>query len=432
MDKIQIYIFIGIGAVLIFVILIFAGIIPGLPGAETKPASITLWGFQEPKQWEQIFQAYKEIRPNIAISYQQKKEESFEQDLLNALARGQYPDIVTFPSEYLQRQGDKIALAPVGLITERGLQEIYLDAAKTFWVPSQQTARAIPLYGDALVLYSNKALLTKSFIPSVPKTWDELVEMSKKITVKDASGSISVSGVALGRARNINNAPDIVSTLLLQFGDPMTDDRGQLKIGTIVPQSNVRVNPAESALRFFTDFANPAKSTYSWSFALPEAQDFFITGKLAFYIGYMNEYDIIRAKNPHLDFVVSLIPQLTGAQRPITGGSLKLLAVPRAARNPIHAWDFIRFATEPAQTVLFANATNTVVPRRDIFATYQNEAVRSIFAQSLLALKLWDNPSPSSVDIAFRDMIEDIALGRRTILEAINKTNEKVNTANTQ
>lgn len=427
MDKLQLYVFIGIGAVVIFIVLIFMGIIPGLPGAETQPASLTMWGFQDQKLWVPIFESYEQARPNVKILYVQKNPAAFEADLLNTLAQGQAPDIIMFPAEYLKRQGDKLALAPRGLVTEKDLQQIHIDATGIVWAPNYQTVVGVPLYGDALMLYSNKSLLTKYFIPSPPKTWDEVVEMSKKITKKDSSGNISIAGVAMGRARNIHNAPDIIAALFLQFGDLVIDDRGRMDLGRPVRRGEVSVNAAESALQFFTDFANPAKSAYSWSFALPEAQELFITGKLAFYLGHISEYDIIRAKNPHLDIAVSLFPQLTGAERPITGGGLTVLAVPRLSRNQTHAWGFISFATQPAQSSILANSINNVVPRRDTFALYQNEAVRSVFAQSMLALKLWNNPSPATVRTTFRDMIENVALGRRLIIESIRDANDQIN-----
>ena len=421
------YVFIGVGAVVIFVALIFMGIIPGLPGTETEPASLVLWGFQSKKTWEPILQRYEQVRPNVKISYVQKSQATFEAYLINTLAQGQAPDVIMFPAEYVRRQGDKIVLAPRGLLTEKDLKQIHIDAAQTLWVPGQQTVKGMPLYGDALVLYSNKSLLTKHFIPSPPSTWDELVVMAKKITQRDASGNISIAGVAMGRARNIQNAPDIITALLLQFGDPMTDDKGRMDLGSVVQQGAVKVNAAESALQFFTDFANPAKSTYSWSFALPEAQEFFITGKLAFYLGFMSEYETMRAKNPHLDVMVSLFPQLTGAERPVTSGSITLLAVPRRSGNQAHAWSFINFAAQTAQSAVLANAINNVVPRRDTFPLYQNEAVRSVFAQSMLALKLWNNPSPAAVRNVFRDMIEDAAFGRRSIKESIDNANTQIN-----
>ena len=427
MDKTQIYVFIGVGAVVMFVVLIFMGIIPGLPGVETQPASLAMWGFQSKKLWDPVFESYERARPNVKISYVQKSLAAFEADLLNTLAQGQAPDIIMFPSEYIRRQGDKIALAPGGLVTETNLQQIHIDAVKSLWIPQYQTVVGMPLYGDAMVLYSNKALLTKHFIPNPPKTWDEIVAMSKKITQKDVSGNIAIAGIAMGRARNIQNAPGIIETLFLQFGDPMTDDRGRMDLGRAVPRGGVSVNAAESALQFFADFANPAKSTYSWSFALPEAQEFFITGKLAFYLGFMSEYDIIRAKNPHLDVAVSLFPQLTGAERPITGGSITFLAVPRLSRNQTHAWGFINFASQPQQSGVLVNGINNVLPRRDTFALYQSEAVRSVFAQSMLALRLWRNPSPATVRSALRDMIEDVALGRRSIKESVNNANTQIN-----
>ena len=45
----------------------------------------------------------------------------------------------------------------------------------------------------------------------------------------------------------------------------------------------------------------------------------------------------------------------------------------------------------------------------------------------MLALKLWNNPSPAAVRNVFRDMIEDAAFGRRSIKESIDNANTQIN-----
>lgn len=419
MDKAQLYVFIGIGGIVVFLALIFAGIIPGLPGEETKPATITFWGFQNRETWQEIFKRYEIERPNIKVNYIQKNPASFEDDFVNTLARTQTPDVIMFPAEYIEKHANKLTPAPANLMSERQLKEEQVDAAQMFWSSARKSIIGVPMTADALVLYSNNNLFAKEFILSPPLTWDKALLYAQKLTKKDAAGNILVAGIGMGRARNIKHADDALTALFLQFGDQIADSSGQIVFGNPVSRGGVEVMPAESALQFFTDFSNPKKSSHSWSYSLPEAQEMFLTGKLGMYIGYISEYAEIKAKNPHLDVSVSLFPQLTGASRPTTFGKLSLLSVSRTSRNQVAAWDFVQFATSPKILMIFANTAGNVAPRRDLLGEYDKEAARSVFAKSIFYLTLWPNPDPPAVQNIFRIMIEEVAFGQKTIGNAI-------------
>ena len=53
---------------------------------------------------------------------------------------------------------------------------------------------ALPILADAYGLYYNKALLAKAGLTEPPKTVDELMDYAKKLTVKNADGSLEVVG----------------------------------------------------------------------------------------------------------------------------------------------------------------------------------------------------------------------------------------------
>lgn len=422
----------GIGGVVLFLVLIFMGIIPGLQSETDNKVTLLMWGFEDKKTiWDPVFSELKKDNPNVTISYVQKDISTFEDEFVNTIAVGppakQIPDILVFPSEYLTRQADKLSAAPIGLVTEKQLQENYIDAQSMFWSSKAQTVIGLPLYGDALVLYSNNGLLTKHFITRPPTTWDEFLNYSKQITEKDASNNIVIAGAAMGRAKNIFNAPYIISTLFLQFGDNIIDDNGKVVLGDTKNSGEVKLSPAQSALVFFNDFGNPKKNTYSWSSSLPEAQDVFLSGKAGFYIGFMSEYENLKKKNPHLDITISLLPQLTDAPRPITSGKLYMLVVPRASRLQTQSWLMAKYFTDPAGGKKFTDTIKTVLPRRDVLPSYANEEVRSIFARSILSLKLWRIPEPVATKNVLNTMIEDLAAGRGSSSDVIRNAKTQLN-----
>ncbi|MBI2023392.1 extracellular solute-binding protein [Candidatus Giovannonibacteria bacterium] len=425
MSKLQI-ILIGVSIFFTAIaVLIITGVLPGVLKERTAAANLTIWGFEKDGVFDEIFRGYTGDNRSIQIKYVPKNRETFENDFVNSLARLEAPDIVLFPSDFLQQQSDKLSVAPPILITEREIRQDFIEAG-SFFLNDGNEVLGIPLYADALILYWNRDLFNKNFITLPPATWDDFAQDAAVLTEKDAEGNIKIAGAALGRAINIKQAPNILTALFLQAGEKIVDEKGQFILGNSLTTGNTLLQPAESSLRFFTEFSNRAKVTQSWSGALPEAKELFIAGNLAMYIGPISEYKEILAKNPHLNFAPTNLPQLKGATTPSTYGTVYALAVPKLSQNYQAAWNLIKYLTSQKISIEVAKAVESVSPRRDTLGYYNGDAVRSVFARAVLTLQLWRNPSPQNVDNIFRILIEDSALGRATLREILNNTTARL------
>lgn len=425
--KLQVVIIVVAIAVVFIAILILTGVLPGLRTDEGRGARLIMWGFSDEAAVRELISNFTVSRTDFEIKYVKKDFQNFESDLLNTLAKNgaDAPDIIVFPSSYLKKHKDKLASAPPILVTEREVRQGYIEAAEVF-LGEKNEVFGIPFYADALALYWNGDIFTKNFITLSPKTWDEFLANAPKITQKDTSGNILISGAAMGRGVNIKNAPLILTTLFLQSGEGIAKESGEITLGSPIQVSSATLRPAESSLRFMTDFANPQKNLQSWSAAFTEAKDAFADGKAAMYLGKISEYNEIKVQNPHLSFSVSLLPQLKDAPRPITGGELFALVVPKASQKQRQAWEFIKFLTDAENSAAYADKTGNVSLRRDTLEGYKKESVRSVFAESVLALKLWPNPDPLRTEQIFRDLIEDAVLGRATLRDAIEKAKTRL------
>ena len=411
----------------LIVVLIFAGILPGLKDESQPSANLELWGFDDDRVWDQIFRAYKDKNPRINVVYQRKTLENFETDILNAIARGASPDIFILPSEYLKKFEDKISSAPPLLITEREIEQQFISAASQFITPAKEIF-GIPLYVDPLVLYWNKDLFTRKAIPLPPETWDEFLATSQRITKKDGAGNITIAGSAMGRSKNIKNAPAILTALFLQSGEKIIDEEGEVVLGESVQKGEISLRPAESALRFFSEFADSKKSAHSWVSSLPEAQELFLAGKLGMYFGFASEYTQMQQKNPHIAIGVAHLPNLDSKKA--TYGSIFAPAVPLASQNYLASWQFIKFLTGKETSKLYSDAVVNASPRRDLFSLYQADPARSVFAESDLSLTYWRNPDPQKVDPIFRELIENMALKKDTMRALLDRAANKLREIN--
>ena len=411
-------------------VLVLIGVLPGLRERGASGEKLTMWGFEKENIANKIVLELGSSQNSADVKYIVKNLGAWESELLNVLARGgvDAPDILVFPSDYLKKHADKLSPAPSQLITEREIKQQFIEAADAFLGKNNEIL-GMPFYADALVLYWNKDIFTQNLITLPPKTWDEFLEISSKITKKDPSGAILVSGAALGRGINIENAPLILSTLFLQSGDKIIKG-SEVTLGETAGVGMADLRPAESVLRFTSDFSNPRKTVQSWSPALQEAREVFASNRLGMYIGLISEYNEIKNKNPHLNFAVADLPQLKDALRPVTGGTLYALAVPKASLKQRASWEFIKFLTSREPSSFYADEIGSVSLRRDMLPKYQKESVRSVFAEAALALKLWPVPDPKAAKQIFKEMIEEVALERATLREAIEKAKARLSAIN--
>src|SRR3989344_4017322 len=164
--------------------------------------------------------------------------------------------------------------------------------------------------------------------------WDEIYASAANLSKRDAAGNLVLSVMALGEARNIPHAKDILSLLLLQAGTPITglvnrELRSQISLNFGTP-----VLPGEAALDFYTQFSNPTKVYFSWNRSLIDAQTHFTSGDSAYYLGFASELRALRSKNPTLNFGFSLVPQSRVSGKTVTFGRLRGIAISRGSKNP--------------------------------------------------------------------------------------------------
>ena len=250
--------------------------------------------------------------------------------------------------------------------------------------------------------------------------------MATNLSKKDAAGNIILSTMALGEARNIRNAKDIFSLLLLQAGTPITSFVGQELRSQINYNFGLTVSPGEAALDFYTQFSNPTKVFYSWNRSLIDAQTHFTSGDSAYYLGFASELRALRSKNPTLNFGVSSVPQSRVSGKTVTFGRLRGVAISRGSKNPSAALAVaLKLVSKEAAKAL-SDILLLPPARRDLLVAKPTDAIFSVFYDAALQSKGWLDPDAALTEIIFRDAIESVTSGRARTLEAVNKASREV------
>lgn len=439
--------------------------------------NLEIWGtLDDSAALANIVEQYKKINPYVGqIKYRKFAQATYKQELLDALAAGQGPDIFLIGNGWLPSFENKLEPAPQPFMSEQDIKTNFPDVVTQDFFDGGK-AWAAPLSIDSMALYYNKDIFNAAGIANPPKDWIEFQSDVQKITKINASGNFDLSGAAIGTGLNINRSPDLLSTLMLQNGVllPKTKaDQTRLDEG-VVNKDGKTYQPGEDALGFYTQFAKAGLSSgvtnqsYTWNNRQHYSVDAFSQGSVAMMFNYSWQIAEIRNKNPKLNFAIAPMPQVNSAA-PATYANYWGYAVSRNKIAPVaavangqpavapisnetrthEAWQFICFLTlKNTGTIKLYNAISknskdfpinfdpadeylkkTMQPpaRRDLIEAKKSDINLGVFANGNLIAKHWYQSDPDAIDKIFVDMIEAVVRGDVSLHEALGLAKNKIN-----
>jgi len=455
--------------------------------ATSYEVRLEVWGlFDDSDVMAKAISEYQKRNPRVKdIVYKKLTVESYENDLLDALATGNGPDVFLIHNTWLPKHADKLAPSPVDnfsttqaeILTAKQIHDQFVDAVSSDFI-SDGKIYALPMSVDSLALYYNKDFLNQVGISTPPATWSDFDEAVKKITRIDQFGNITLSGAAMGMSSDasagtgkINRATDILTLLMMQSGAEMISSQtNQASFADFTKATyGGEATPGESALAYFTKFSNPAKAEYSWNSLQHNSIDSFIEGKTAMMLNYSWLISKIQERAPKLSLGIVKVPQ----NKDKSGNGLDIdfanywgLAVSKnktqnqdyvkmAQQNKrtyatndqrvAEAWKFIRFLTMPQsanadlpvaaatqESANFDSAAEYIAnqkkpaARRDLIEKQKSDILLSPFAEGNLIAKSWVQPDNLAVEKIFDEMIDSVVLKGGRIHEAIQQAQNSV------
>ncbi|MEK7662370.1 MAG: extracellular solute-binding protein [Patescibacteria group bacterium] len=409
-------------------IFVFSGIIPIFKSSDKISGEVVIWGTIPQTKILKLIEEVGRQNSGLQIFYVEKSEANFDKDFIEALAAGKGPDAFFFSQDFAFKYADKLFVIPYSSLSERDFRNTYVDEAELFL--SKNGVLGLPIYVDPMVMYWNRSIFSSSGISKPPSYWDEFAAMVPRIVKRDKSGNITSSAVALGEWKNISHAKDILATLIIQAGAGIVERASgygeeKAKVSILTTQ-NVSVRPADSALRFFTEFSDAVKPTYSWNKSLSNSTDSFVAERLGLYFGYASEFLPMRSKNPHLNFDVVSMPQARGSATKTNFGMVYSIGVTRAAKNPEAAFFAATKISAPQFSGKLAENLFLAPARRDLLAVKNENSYLQFFNESALTARAWLDPMPELTDAIFKEMIESVVSGSARVSEAVMTANEEL------
>ncbi len=425
----QNFIKIGIVALAVMYTAQACNLLGGGGGGRRENLELVWWKpFDDPRYIQPLVEEFQRAFPQIRVTYVQKNIETYEDELIDALAAGSGPDIFSLHNDWLPKHKEKLAPAPSAVLSLREFRENFVAVAAADFLADDKIY-GLPLAVDVLALYYNKDLLASAGIPRPPETWEELVKMTPKLTRVDQRGNFQRSAVALGTADNINRAPDILGLLMLQNGTAFySPDRLQATFDQPVrDQAGNAVSPGITALEFYTQFANPAKVTYNWNNRSNNSIESFAAGQVAMILSYSYLRPVLAARAPFLNYAIASVPQIDLSQNRVNFANYWAEGVSKQSKHQEAAWQFLKFITSKQVLPKYYEVQKQASSRIDILEQQLADPDIGVFAENALSAKSFYKPQSDAVESIFVQMINDVVLRNISPQEAVQAGAQKIN-----
>jgi ABC-type glycerol-3-phosphate transport system substrate-binding protein len=417
----------AIAAVVIFSLTTSGGTDIGFAG------TFKLWGTLPASSMEKPLEDFNNANSKLyRLEYVERRKDSFQNDLISALAAGNGPDLVILPETSIVQNSDKILPISYDSYAVRDFNDNFIDGASLFM--SKDGIFGMPLYLDPLVMYWNKDIFSTGGVASYPTKWSEFENLAGRLTISNRGGNISQATVAMGSYFNVEHVKDILATLFMQSGSEIvrfTKSDEFNSTGDSLPYivsfgGSDDDSALESALRFFLGFSDPNKKAYSWNVAMANSKSAFSGGILGVYFGHASDYGSIQKNNPHLNFDVAVIPQRDAAKNRITFGNIYGVSITRVSKNPIIAKQIAINMSGADFTGSLSREISLPPARRDLLSAGAKDPIASVFYSSAIISRAWLDPVPAETYNIFRDLTESVLSGVKTDSQAIRIVRESL------
>ncbi len=328
---------------------------------------------------EQLTNAWAEQNPQHTVKavYAGNYEETTTKALTAAQA-GDPPQVAVLLAIDIFTLIEEDVILPISDLATSSEEQAWIDGFyEGFMVDTRFDGKtySIPFQRSTPVFYYNKdAFRAAGLDPEAPPTtWDEMVEVGKKLTIKDANGNVTQWGT---RIPNLGLAGAwLFGGLVVSKGDVLSTDTGT--------EARFDTEAARASLEFLQRLADEgvmAPGGITWG-DTPKA---FLEGQAASIWTSTGNLAFIN-KNAEFDWDVGFLPGGDGPGAPVGGGNFYIFK-DTTDEERAAALDFIKFMTTPENAAIWAMATGYVAPRADAWATPEMQDYAKRLPQALVAL----------------------------------------------
>lgn len=399
--------------------------------AETSGEKITLhlwhhWSTSRHPLLQARVQAFMEENPDIEVIETLQPQDGIVEKLLTAIAGGSAPDVAMLHRRNLQAFAAEGALLPIdNYIQAAGIEESY-------WYPGEYASNiyngevyGLPITeGLTFLNYNTEMWEAAGLDPeNFPQTWDEFLDVAKKLTVMADNGQVEIAGYPLGEGGG--------RTFLLWL-----NANGQSSIySEDLMTAQVNTQAAVETLTFFKRLVDEALGGYQNARAFAAAssgldQPAFVMEKSAIEVGQAWQFLVVNETNPDLEYKLAPFPGGPSGDGPLTTNQASWsYVIPKGTANADAAWRLVEYLTvgDGAKQFLLDQGRASPVVQYNEAPEYENTPHWDEFlAISSNSRTISVSPVQPQVEIMLNEMVERVLTDNMTPEEGAAWANDEV------
>ncbi|MFI1990812.1 ABC transporter substrate-binding protein [Actinoplanes sp. NPDC020271] len=309
------------------------------PGTQVS-GTVELWHFFTEREADAINQVVKDFQtshPNIKVTIKSGQDDS---KVTQAIGAGNGPDVgLSYSTDIVGKFCSSGAWVDLKPYLDRDKVDLnQLNAATRSYTEFQGKRCAMPFLADAYGMFYNKDLFAKAGISGPPKTLDELTADAKKLTVKNADGSLKQVGFVPLYDFYENAAAHLAPATGAKW---LTGD-GKSAVGTDANWKTLLKWQKDLVDWYGYDNLTKFKAGLGDEFSGDNA---FQKGQVAINIDAEYRLAFLKDQTPDLKYGVAPLP--TSDPSHYGGGYVtgNIAGISKNAKNPEAAWELIKYLT---------------------------------------------------------------------------------------
>lgn len=355
------------------------------------PTQITFWyglGGNNGKVVQSLIDKYNKSQKKYHVVgvFQSSYDDTLNK-FNSSIAGNNLPNLVQIYDIGTQRMIDTKKIVPVQTLVERDHLQSAIDdiepSIRSYYTINN-TLYSMPFNSSTAVMYFDKNAFRKAGLNPDQKLWtyDQLLDAAKKLTVKDASGKVSRTGVALYDYSWLYEQEQAISDTLQ--AQPENGRTGRASKFIFNNQAG------DQWLTFQKQLMDQGSATYSSSSASTDASAAFLSGKAAIMfesIAALRGYLTTAEKNGgKIDIGTAYLPRPADAKgRNIIGGASLWVTNQGSSAQQDGAWDFIKYAIQPETQAYWSSGTGYIPVRLSTYNLPDMKATLSKYPQFIMA-----------------------------------------------
>ncbi|MEC1373198.1 ABC transporter substrate-binding protein [Heyndrickxia oleronia] len=305
--------------------------------------TIYSWRPEDKAAYEKFIDEFEKENRGVEVKFKPFKSTEYGTILTNALSSGKGPDIIQLrPYQGATTIADSGYLLPLDNV--KGLTDIpkeYLDAAKG----SDGKVYGVPLTLNSAVIFYNTQLFKENGLEP-PKTWDQLLQVSKEFQSKDI-----VPIAQSGKASYLLSLTHSVIGATTYDGNQFVEEFLTGEVNLHDPRFVESIKRMKELEPFFPkDFV---------AIEDKDAQALFYTGKAAMYINGDYRLESFEQNNPDLPIdVLPSVANTEGGDTPSVTWVDGSYGVVKASKHQKEALKFIEFLASKKFGQMFSDELN--------------------------------------------------------------------------